>query len=143
MPQLHPYLNFNGNCEEAFNHYRKIFGGEFQVFSRFSEMPPDNSFPLSDEDLKNVMHVSLPISNESVLMGSDQPAGMGQVQQGNAISISIGVDTEADADRVFTGLSEGGNIIMPLARTFWNSYFGMCEDRFGIQWMVSHDYSGD
>ena len=141
MTMLHPYLNFNGDCEQAFDLYRSVFGGEYEVFSRFSDMPPDPNFPVADEDKNRIMHVSLPIGDDAVLMGSDVTSGMGEVQQGNAFSISIAVKSEAEADRVFAALSEGGEVTMPLAKMFWNSYFGMCTDRFGVQWMVNHDYA--
>ena len=123
--------------------YRSVFGGDYTVISRFSEMPEDPNFPLTGADADRIMHVSLPIGDDSVLMGSNVSAAMGEVQQGNAFSISIAVKSEAEADRVFAALSEGGEVTMPLAKMFWNSYFGMCTDPFGVQWMVNYDYEAE
>lgn len=140
MPSLNPYLNFNGNCEEAFNHYKAVFGGDFLMMSRFSEMPPGamGTEELPEEAANLVMHVTLPISESCVLMGSDcfpgQPA-----TSGNNFSISISCDSKEEVDRIFAELSQGGGVIMPLDDTFWGSYFGMLSDKFGIQWMVSCD----
>lgn len=138
MTSVNPYLTFNGNCEEAFNFYRSVFGGEFQMLGRFAEMPPSDEYEISEEDAQKVMHVSLPISTESTLMGSDTVGEWGKdFAQGNNFSISIGTDGKEEADRLFGGLSEGGEARMPMNQTFWGSYFGMLTDKFGINWMVS------
>lgn len=138
MATINPYLNFPGNCEEAFNFYRSVFGGEFLVFDRFSEMPPQEGVTLSEADMKKVMHVSLPISEETVLMGSDTGGEWAQKTIfGNNITLSIGTDSREQADTFFGKLSEGGKVTMPLDQAFWGSYFGMCTDRFGIHWMIS------
>lgn len=97
------------------------------------EMPP-----MSDEDKNKIMHISLPISQETVLMGSDSFEGFGsKIIEGNNFSISINCETTEEVDRMFTGLSDGGTVKMPLNKTFWGSYFGMLIDRYGIHWMVS------
>lgn len=140
MSTVNPYLNFNGDCETAFAHYREVFGGDYVIFMRFREMPPDDNLPIRDDEQDRVMHVSLPIGEHAVLMGSDTSASMGEVNFGNHISISVDADSEADADRLFAGLADGGQIVMPMEKTFWNAYFGMCTDRFGVQWMVGYDY---
>lgn len=138
MASLHTYLTFNGDCEKAFEFYKSVFGGEFESMSRFSEMPDDPKFRISDEDKNKIMHVSLPIGNGSVLMGSDTSGEMAMhFKKGNNFSISINADTRADADRYFAELSTNGRVIMPMNSTFWGSYFGMLTDSFGIQWMVS------
>ena len=144
MASINPYLTFAGNCEEAFHFYKSVFGGEFAYFGRFKEMPPmegsEDCGPMSDEDGNKVMHVSLPISKETVLMGSDSSEAWGQVTvQGNNFSVSINTDSTQEADRLFNGLSAGGQITMPLQKTFWGAYFGMFTDKFGIQWMVNFD----
>jgi len=139
MAQLNPYVSFKGNCEEAFNFYKSVFGGEFTYVGRFKEMPPqEGQPPMSAEQGEQIMHISLPISKESALMASDAGGEWGpKLVVGNNFSISINTDTEAEADRLFKGLSAGGKVIMPMAKTFWGSYFGMFTDKFAINWMVS------
>jgi PhnB protein len=135
------YLTFNGNCDAAFNFYQTVFGREFQSKSTFGEMPPQEDMPpLSEADQQKIMHISLPISKETVLMGSDT-AGPWAADfiPGNNFSISIGTDTRAEADRLMAALSVDGEVSMPMAETFWGSYFGMLKDKFGIAWMISVD----
>jgi PhnB protein len=141
MTTVNIYLNFNGNCEEAFNFYKSVFGGEFQVNSKFKDMPPQEGMPPLAKEMENmIMHVSLPISKETVLMGSDTGGEWApSFQQGNNFSISINTDNKEEADRLFNGLSAGGKVTMPLSDTFWGDYFGMFTDKFGINWMVSHN----
>ncbi len=137
MAKINPYLNFLGNCEEAFNFYRSVFGGEFSYLGRYDQMPEDPNYPMSDEDKKKIMHISLPISEETVLLGSDTGGHWApETVIGNNISISVEVDSKEEADRVFGQLSEGGKITMPIADMFWGDYFGMCADKFNINWMV-------
>jgi PhnB protein len=139
MTSVNIYLNFDGNCEEAFNFYRSVLGGEFSYFSRFKDMPRQDGMgemPPSMGD--KIMHVSLPISAETMLMGSDTGGEWAPAfRAGNNFSISITTDKRAEAERFFEGLSQGGKITMPLADTFWGDYFGMFEDKFGINWMIS------
>jgi len=141
MTTINAYLNFNGNCEEAFNFYKSVFGGEFSYIGRFNEMPPQEGVPALPEEMGNkIMHIGLPISKETALMGSDTGGEWApNFKQGNNFSISINTDSKENADRLFNGLSAGGNVTMPLADTFWGDYFGMFEDRFGINWMVSYN----
>lgn len=141
MAAINPYLTFNGNCEEVFNFYKSVFGGEFSYMGRFGEMPP-GEHPLADADKNKIMHVSLPISKETHLFGSDALAAFGGVpQMGDNISVSINADSEQEADKLFNGLSAGGNVTMPMNKTFWGAYFGMFKDKFGINWMVNFDYN--
>jgi PhnB protein len=141
MATVNAYLTFDGNCEAAFKFYRSAFGGEFLDLSRFGEMPPQEGMPALSEELKNrVMHVSLPISSETVLMGSDTMPGMSpKLAVGNNFSISIGVGSKGEADKLCDALSAGGKVTMPLEVTFWGAYFGMWTDKFGINWMVNYD----
>jgi PhnB protein len=139
MPTINPYLNFDGNTEEAFNFYKSVFGGEFSIFQRFKETPMAGNIAAGDQE--KLMHVSLPIGPGSVLMASDTVESMGQsVVMGNNMSVSAGADSEAEATRLFDGLSAGGKIEMPMQKTFWGSFFGMVTDRFGVRWMISYDY---
>jgi PhnB protein len=139
MTTINVYLNFMGQCEEAFNFYKSVFGGEFSHVARFGEMPPSDHCPAIPEKDKNlIMHVSLPISKETVLMGSDTSESFGPpAVKGNNFSLSINADSKSEVDRIFKELSKGGSVIMPCDNTFWGSYFGMFTDKFGIQWMVS------
>ena len=140
MATINAYLTFDGTCEEAFNFYKSVFGGDFPMVGKFGDMPPQEGMPpISDEVKNRIMHMSLPISAETVLMGSDTMPGIHDHQVGNNISLSINTDSREEADRVFNGLSEGGKVSMPLADTFWGAYFGMWTDKFGINWMVNYD----
>ena len=140
MTTVNVYLTFNGNCEEAFNFYKSVFGGEFAWLGRFKDMPPQEGKPLSASDAEKIMHVSLPVSKETVLMGSDSGGEWApSIVVGNNFSVSISADNKAAADNFFSKLSSGGQVAMPMADTFWGSYFGMFTDKFGINWMVSFD----
>ncbi|MCF8295162.1 MAG: VOC family protein [Bacteroidales bacterium] len=133
------YLNFDGNCLEAFEFYKTIFGGEFPYVGTFGDMPPMEGMPEVPADEKaRIMHVSLPISAETNLMGSDIMPSMGQkLLVGNNFSISVMADTTEDADRIFNALAVKGEITMPLAKTFWGAYYGQLIDQFGISWMLN------
>ncbi len=139
MPVINPYLNFPGTTEEAFNFYKSVFGGEFAGgIYRFKDAPGAEN--LSEEDKNKVMHVSLPIGNGNVLMGTDALASMGfKVEKGNNFYISISPDSREEADRLFNGLSVGGKVEMEMQDTFWGAYYGSLEDKFGIKWMINFD----
>jgi PhnB protein len=140
MASINPYLNFPGNTEEAFNFYKAAFGGEFAMVQRFKDMPGKEKLPPTVQD--QIMHVALPIGKDDVLMGSDVVSGMGPAYSaGNNMTISINTDSEAEAKRLFDALSAGGQVTMPLEKAFWGAYFGMFTDKFGVQWMVNHDYN--
>lgn len=140
MAQVNAYLTFNGNCEEAFNFYKSVFGGEFPYIGRFNEMPPSEGKTVSAEDGNKIMHVTLPISKDTCIMGSDTGGEWASnFKEGNNISLAINADSKEEAERLFNGLSAGGTVTMPLAMTFWGAYFGMFIDKFGINWMVNHD----
>jgi len=140
MAKVSVYLNFPNNTEEAFNFYRKIFGGEFTGgIMRFRDVPPSEEMPPIPEAEKDlVMHVSLPIVGGFDLMGSDAPASMGfRVIEGNNVYINIEPDTRAETSRLFKALSEGGKVEQELQDMFWGAYFGSCSDKYGIQWMFN------
>lgn len=138
MTKLNPYLTFLGNCEEAFNYYKSIFGGEFQYVGRFSQMPDDPKYSIPEDQKNKIMHISLPISKETILMGSDTGGDWGaKTTLGNNISLSVTADSKENADRLFESLSQDGKVTMPIADTFWGDYFGMCTDKFDINWMIS------
>jgi PhnB protein len=141
MPAINPYLTFSGNCEEVFNFYKAGFGNDFQSMIRFKDMPIEGH-PMPEGAGDKIMHVSLPIGEGTILMGSDSPEGFGPpITPGNNFSISINVDSESEANKIFSALSAGGKVNMPLGKAPWGAYFGMFTDKFGVNWMVNHDYN--
>lgn len=142
MAQINPYLTFNGTCESAFIFYKSVFGGEFPYIGKFKDMPPSEGQKMPDADGEKIMHVSLPIGGGTILMGSDTGGEWSSnFREGNNFSISINADSAEEANKIFNGLSAGGTVTMPLARTFWSELFGMFTDKFGINWMMS--FEGD
>jgi PhnB protein len=130
---LNIYLTFDGNCEEAMNFYSKVFSVPIDFIQHYGEAPME-----SDEVNKDkVMHASMNIDGVA-LMASD---GMDEHKPafGNNISISVNCNSEAEVDKGFNGISEGGTITMPLQDTFWGARFGMCTDKFGVHWMFNYD----
>jgi len=139
MATLNTYLNFQGNTEEVFNFYKSVFGGEFSMLQRFKDTPFGQQ--MSDSEKEMIMHIALPVGKTSVLMATDALESMGQtLSNGNNSSISIHAESEEEANKLFNGLSEGGKVTMPLEKAFWGDYFGMFNDKYGIQWMVSYSY---
>ena len=137
MQLVHVYLNFPGTTEEAFRYYETIFGTKIMMMQTFGDTPFAKNVPESAK--RKIMHAQLPITESVHLMGSDSVEGMGQppLKVGNNFHISIVGKDKADADRAFAALSAGGKVTMPLANAPWGPYFGMCVDKFGVQWMVS------
>ena len=139
MATINTYLNFNGNCEDAFNFYKTVFGGEFIDTSRFGEMPQVEGFTVPEADKNKIMHIGLPIGN-TILMGSDTGGDWAPTfVQGNNFSVSIKPENKEEADIIFNGLSADGQVTMPMEDTFWGAYFGMLTDKFGINWMVNFE----
>jgi PhnB protein len=137
MQLVHIYINFPGTTKEAFQFYETVFGTKIAMIQTFGET---TFMPNVPEAAKNkIMHIQLPITETARLMGSDAVEGFGPpLKVGNNFQISIVADDKAEADRVFAALSGGGgSVTMPLANAPWGPYFGMCVDRFGVQWMVS------
>lgn len=137
--KLHIYLNYDGTTEEAFNFYKSVFGGEFISVNRFGEMPDDGSIP---EAVKNkIMHISLPVGENMVLMASDNVEGFGPgFAAGNNYNIMIDPDSKEQAAALYAKLSEGGQVVMPLEDTFWGAYYGHFIDKFGTGWMINYTY---
>jgi PhnB protein len=139
MAKINPYLNFAGNTEEAFNFYKSIFGGEFAMLTRFKDMPHHEP-PLSETDGNKIMHIALPIGKHNILMATDMIESMGQTMvNGNRFSISISAESKQEADTLFNGLAVDGKVEMPIMDSPWGSYFGMCTDKFEVQWLVDFD----
>lgn len=140
MAKVSVYLNFARETEEAFLFYQSVFGGEFlEGIHRFADIPqPEGMPPLAEEDKQLVMHVALPLMGDFVLMGTDAPASLGfSVMQGNNVHINLEPDTRSDADRLFSLLSVGGKVEMPLQEMFWGAYYASFTDKFGVHWMIN------
>ncbi|MDL5511767.1 VOC family protein [Arenibacter sp. M-2] len=134
--KVHPYLNFAGQAEEAFNFYKSVFGGEFLANMKMSEIPESDK--LSEQEQNLTMHISLQIAKDTVLMASDIMPSAGQVlQAGSQTYIMLTTESREEADRLFKGLSIGGNVEMDMDDMFWGDYFGSFVDKFGIRWMIS------
>jgi PhnB protein len=139
MASVSIYLNFQGNTEEAFNHYKSVFHTEFSSpIMRMRDVPAHDGAPkLPEHELNSVMHVALPILGGTVIMGSDMLESMGhRLTIGNNVTISLNPDSKEEADRLFNALSEGGSDIAPMRQEFWG-YWGCCLDRFGVRWMFN------
>jgi len=138
MALINPHINFNGNAEEAFHFYQSVFGGQFANIVRFKDLPA-NGHPIGEHEAEKIMHIALPIGG-NILMGNDVPEFMGKVNEREHRSkISISAESREEADRIFHGLSAGGEVEMPIGDSPWGSYFGMFRDKYGIEWMVDYD----
>jgi len=138
MATIHPYINFNGNAEEAFTFYRSVFGGDFSKIIRFKDLSIPG-FHVTENDANKIMHIALPIGN-NVLTANDVPESMGRVNENeNRSKISIRAESKEEADKLFSGLSAGGKVEMPIADSPWGPYFGMFRDKYGIEWTVEFD----
>jgi PhnB protein len=139
MAQINPYIHFNGNAEEAFTFYKSVFGGEFAMVMRFKDLELPESISNVNEANK-IMHIALPIGKHNILMGSDTPEALGVHNLNETRSkISISAESKEEADKLYNGLSVGGQVEMPIADSPWGSYFGMFRDKYGIEWMVDFD----
>ena len=138
MALINPYINFNGNAEEAFTFYKSVFGGEFAKVMRFKDLA-NSEFPVSEKEKNKIMHIALPIG-QNILMANDVPESMGTVNENeNRSKISISAESREEADKLFNGLSEDGQVEFPMSESPWGSYFGMFRDKYGIEWMVDFD----
>lgn len=142
MATINPYLHFIGNAEEAFSFYKAVFGGEFATVMRYEDLPNQEGCEgMSDTDKDKIMHIALPIGDGNVLMASDAVGKYAEdASFGNNISLSVSAGGKEEADKIFNGLADGGGVTMPLGDAFWGAYFGMCKDKFGINWMINYDY---
>ncbi len=138
MANINPHINYNGNAEEAFNFYKSVFGGEFTKIIRFKDLASDE-FQVPENEENKIMHISLPIGN-TVLMANDVPEIMGRTNENeNRSKIVITAESKEEADKIFNGLSVGGQIEMPISDSPWGTYFGMFRDKYGVEWMVDFD----
>lgn len=138
MATINPYINFNGNAEEAFNFYKSVFGGEFQTIVRFKDLEGPE-FPVPEAEAQKIMRIVLPIGGNT-LIANDVPASMGPVNENeNRSKISVSTESRAEADKIFAGLTEGGATEMPMDESPWGTYFGMFRDKYGIEWTVEFE----
>lgn len=135
MTTVNPYINFNGNAEEAFTFYKSVFGGEFETLVRFKDVANED-FPIPEAEANNIMRIVLPIG-PTTLIANDVPEALGPVSENeNRSKISVSAESREEAARIFTRLSEGGTVEMPMDTSPWNTYFGMFRDKYGIEWTV-------
>ena len=137
MASINPHINFNGNAEEAFRFYKSVFGGEFAKIMRFKDLA-SAEFPVAEHEANKIMHIALPIG-KSILMANDVPEILGRVNENeNRSKISISAESKEEADKLFNGLSVGGQIEGPIGDSPWGSYFGCFRDKYGIEWIVDY-----
>ena len=141
MTKVNPYLFFNGNCEEAFNFYKSVFRKEFRYLGRYKDVPNTDRKKFKEDDEK-IMHVTLPISDETTLMGSDNTQSDAPLGLNEGFALYINTGTREEADRLFNELCVGGQIKVPMTETFWGSYYGVFKDRFGVNWKITFDFEG-
>lgn len=142
MATINPYINFNGNAEEAFNFYKSVFATEFGSIVRFKDLESDD-FPVPATEADKIMRITLPIGG-NVLIANDVPAAMGPVSENeNRSKIAVTAESRQEADRIFAGLSVGGTVEVPMDQSPWGTYFAMFRDRFGIEWTVEFDPNGN
>ncbi len=138
MALINPHINFNGNAEEAFTFYKSVFGGEFSKIMRFKDIASDE-FPIPEDEANKIMYIALPIGN-NVLIANDVPSFLGQVSESeNRSKISVSTESKEEADRLFYGLSAGGEIEGAIGDSPWGTYFGMFRDKYGIEWIINFD----
>jgi len=138
MATINPHINFNGNAEEAFHFYKSVFGGDFSKIIRFKDLA-SAEFSVAENEANKIMHIAMPIG-KSILMGNDVPEIMGRTNENeNRSKIVISAESKEEADKLFRGLSAGGQVEVPMADSPWQSYFGMFRDKYGIEWMVDFD----
>ena len=138
MVTMNPWINFNGNAEEAFTFYKSVFGGEFAKVLRFKDIAGPE-FPVAEKEENKIMLIALPIGKGNVLMANDVPEILGQVNENeNRSKIAISTESKEEADKLFNSLSAGGTVEGPMGDSPWGTYFGMFRDKYGIEWMVEY-----
>lgn len=141
MRTINPWINFNGNAEEAFTFYQSVFGGDFIKIVRFSDLASDE-FKVPENEANKIMYISLPMGKHNVLIANDVPEFMGRVNENeNRSKISISAESREEAEKLFNGLSAGGNVEGPIGDSPWGTYAGMFRDKYGIEWIVEFDAS--
>jgi PhnB protein len=144
MALINPHINFNGNAEEAFTFYKSVFGGEFAKVIRFKDLAGPE-FPVAEREENKIMLIALPIGKSNMLMANDVPESMGKTNENeNRSKIVIFTESKEEADKLFNGLSVGGQVEGPVGDSPWGSYSGCFRDKYGIEWIVEFDaeYNG-
>ncbi len=139
MRAINPWINFNGNAEEAFTFYKSVFGGDFTKIVRFKDLASDE-MPIAEDDLDKIMYIGLPIGKNNVLIANDVPGFMGRVNENeNRSKIYVVAESREEADKVFNGLSVSADVEGPIGDSPWGTYAGMFRDKYGIEWIVEFD----
>jgi len=144
MRTINPWINFNGNAEEAFTFYKSVFGGEFTKIVRFKDLA-SAEFVVPENEADKIMTIALPLGKHNVLMANDVPEVMGRVNENeNRSKIVVNAESREEADQIFNGLSAGGDVEGPIGESPWGTYAGMFRDKYGIEWIVEFDpgYNG-
>lgn len=138
MTTISPWINFNGNAEEAFTFYKSVFGGGFTKVVRFKDIATDE-FPIPEKEANKIMYIALPIGNNAMLIANDVPEVLGKVnERENRSKILITTNSKAEADRIFNGLSADGEVEGPIGDSPWGTCAGMFRDKYGIEWIIEY-----
>jgi PhnB protein len=136
MKAISPWINFNGNAEEAFNFYKSVLGGEFAKIIRFKDIASPE-FLVAEKEAGKIMRIALAAGGANILIGNDVPEFMGKVSENeNRSKISIDAESTEEAEKIFNGLSSGGQVEVPMSDSPWGTSFGMLRDKYGIEWVV-------
>jgi len=139
MSTINPWINFNGNAEEAFNFYQSVFGGAFTKVVRFKDLSSPE-FQVPEHEENKIMYIALPIGKHNLLIANDVPEVLGRVSETeNRSKIYVSAESKEEADKIFNGLSAGGSVEGPIADSPWGTYAGMFRDRYGIEWIVEFE----
>ena len=132
---INPWINFNGNAEEAFTFYKSVFGSEFTKVIRFKDLASPE-FPVAEKEENKIMRIALPIGKDNMLIGNDVPEFMGKVNENeNRSKIAVSTESKEEAEKIFNGLSSGGNVEVPMSSGM-GTYMGMFRDKYGIEWII-------
>ena len=136
MTTINPWINFNGNAEEALTFYKSVFGGDFVKIVRFKDIASPE-FPIAEKDANKIMYIALLIGKSNLLIANDVPEFMGQVNENeNRSKISIRTESKEEADKLFNSLSAGGKVEVPMSNSPWDTHFAMLRDKYGIEWVI-------
>jgi PhnB protein len=139
MRAINPWINFNGNAQEAFTFYKSVFGGEFTKIIRFKDLSGPE-FQVAESEENKIMYIGLPLGKNNVLIANDVPDFIGKVSENeNRSKIYVSAESREEADKIFNGLSAGGEVEGPIGDSPWGTYAGMFRDKYGIEWIVEFD----
>jgi PhnB protein len=141
MTTINPWINFNGNAEEAFTFYKSVFGGEFSKVVRFKDIA-SAEFPVAEKEENKIMYIALPLGNSNMLIANDVPEVLGRVNENeNRSKILVNTESKEEAERLFHNLSVGGQVEGPIGDSPWGSYAGAFRDKYGIEWIIEYNPS--